>query len=35
MELKTMKTSTAKSSFNHLRGLKLAAPVTLRLSSTQ
>lgn len=25
MELKTMKTSTAKSSFNHLRGLKLAA----------
>jgi hypothetical protein len=25
MELKTMKTSTAKSSFNHLHGLKLAA----------
>ena len=25
MELKTMKTSTAKSTFNHLRGLKLAA----------
>ncbi|QJI27566.1 DUF4398 domain-containing protein [Pseudomonas sp. ADAK18] len=25
MELMTMKTSTAKSSFNHLRGLKLAA----------
>ncbi|MFJ7797950.1 DUF4398 domain-containing protein [Pseudomonas sp. NPDC096950] len=25
MELKTMKTSTAKSSFTHLRGLKLAA----------
>lgn len=25
MELKTMKTSTAKSSLNHLRGLKLAA----------
>ena len=25
MELKTMNTSTAKSSFNHLRGLKLAA----------
>ena len=25
MELKTMKTSTAKSSFDHLRGLKLAA----------
>src|SRR5471030_3198337 len=25
MELKTMKTSTAKTSFNHLRGLKLAA----------
>ena len=25
MELKTMKTSTAKTTFNHLRGLKLAA----------